>query len=239
MSDKRISDKTSESSNASAESQSAVDSRRFRLGQPVDPIAIVALFLALCSTTWHLIGFFRGASTSLYMPETVEVRASRAGWLTVQTQMSYANKGRVGYNDVVSSEIVRVRVTSGSPSTPPLRLNWQSFVTTDHGPRNEIRIDKDAHPFIVPGSGAVSHQTSFFPRSEYCEGCDKWGNYLKWSDFVDQLNTADKIYFEFVADILDGERVVRRCSMPIDDRAREYMKDNGLFTRTCVPENGS
>lgn len=209
---------------------------RFRLDKSIDPLSIIALILAVLSSAWQLLGYLGGAQVDLILPELVEIRASKAGWTIVNAQMSYVNTGRAEYSAVVEQEFVHLRVLGREPQAQASRsvdLFWQYFITTDYFARNELRTNEDAHPFVAPGAGSVSHQTSFFPRSQYCNECKPYANYLSWSDLLHELEQSDRLEFTFVAKIFNGETIKKFCVMPVDDRMRMLMKKNRLHTREC------
>jgi hypothetical protein len=215
---------------------SAEKDENFRLDKTVDPLAVIALVLALGSSAWQAVGYLQGAKVDFILPELVEIRASREGWMTVNAQMSYVNTGRAEYSAIVQQELVRVRVHGKGPAGQVPRrveLYWQSFITTDYAGKNELRTDEDAHPFVVPGASAVSHQTSFFPRSIYCQGCNQYANYIKWDDVVQETWHGDSLEFEFLARIFDGTIKKKKCVVPLDDRMRAFMKKNRWYSRVC------
>ena len=208
----------------------------FRLDKKIGPLSVIALIVALASSFWQVIGYLQGPKVDFILPELVEVRASRDGWTTVNAQMSYVNTGRADYSAIVQQELVRVQVRRrGAAGQVPRRIElyWQSFITTDYAGKNELRTNEDAHPFVAPGASAASHQTSFFPRTIYCKGCNQYANYIKWDDFLQETLHGDGLEVEFVAKIFNGKTLMKKCVIPLDDRMRAFMKTNRWYSRVC------
>ena len=209
-----------------------VSRTRFVLERRVDPVALVALLLSLGAIVYQFVMSLAGAQIALIQPEQVEVR-DNGPWVIVHAPMSYWNAAR--YNGVVISETATLELPQGDRS---VTLHWQSFILTDPGEADAIDVINDAQPFVVEGNGATSHQTAFYPRNVPCLECsdeERFQNYLRWEDLLTVADTADRLNLTFTAEQIEGKEFVLKCYMPLDDNMRRYMRENGIFTRTCVP----
>jgi hypothetical protein len=214
----------------------ASGAEKFRLGYTIDPIAVAALLLALASSTWQVVGYFQGAKVDLLLPELVEIRNSPRGYTTVNAQMSYVNSGRAEYSAVIRREVVRMLIhTAGVASrlSMPVELAWQSFVITTPE-KGAISTSDDAHPFVVSGASAISHQTSFYPRTQYCKDCPPSANFLSWKDLLSATAKADRLDFQFTADVFGGNRIVKSCSVYVDKGMLDFMQKSNYYTRPCL-----
>ena len=201
----------------------------FRLQRQLDPIAILALVLGLINGGYQIVESRARAEVEFIRPAQVELRQFSDRTI-VHAPMSYSNKARK--NGVISSETVVLEVVRGT-STRRVELHWQSFIVTDHNQEAAIRVIGGAQAFHVEGNGAASHETAFYPRQVPCEGCpdeERFKNYLDWG----VLLKADRVNLEFTVEQIDGDPFVVRCYMPLDGGMRDYMRRNGIFTRTCV-----
>lgn len=146
-------------------------------------------------------------------------------------QMSYVNKGAIGYNATVKSERLRVKVAN----TAPFEYRWFRFVTSDSdGPdgwKLQVTKVRDAGPFPITAGMASSQETLFQPWPKNCSGavsqCSEKQNYVKWDDFIQSLGTsADHIIeFEILADVYErAEPISVKCTVKIEkfDELREH-----------------
>ena len=210
--------------------------RLFRFDRQINPIAVLALALALSSTIYQACGYIAGPTVALLPPDQVEVRAA-GHWTIVVAPMVYANTGRQGYDGLVVSETVTLQVNASdnAPAPGAIELHWQSFGLTDYR-ENERRITGNALPFIVQGAGAISHETEFHPRNVPCVQCAQevqFRNYLSWDELLAAISAADGLNLQFEAQLHGGQRLTTECYMPLDEGMREYMTEYSVFTRSC------
>ena len=210
----------------------------FRFKRSLDPVAVIALAIALVSGCYTLMGYFVGAKVEVLPQGQVEVRASGGGgWTIVRAQMSYVNTGRYGYDGIITSEMVKLEVPKDQANGTTIELHWQSFILPGYR-RDESPPLADIQPVVVDGSGAVSHYTEFHPRNVPCLGCsddERTKNYLSWQDLMKAIDAADRLILTFVADQHNDQRLVAKCYMPINEKMRSYMRKHKIFTRECVP----
>jgi hypothetical protein len=146
-------------------------------------------------------------------------------------QMSYVNKGAIGYNATVKSERVRVKVAN----MKPFEHRWFRFVTSDSGGPDGWKLQvtkvRDAGPFPITAGTASSQETLFQPRPKNCSGavskCSERQDYVTWDYFIQSLTaSADHtIEFEILADLYErAEPISIKCTVKIDklDELREH-----------------
>ena len=205
----------------------------FRLNRGLDPIALVALVLALANIGYQIWESRVGAKVTLIPPAQVEVRADARGYTVVHAPMSYSNAARA--RGSVRSEVVTLRLADG---VEPIDLHWEAFIVTDHNQEIAIENVGNAQAFDVEGGGSTSHETAFYPRYDvHCEQCtqdERYRNFLRWEDFVAVAEETDSIDLRFAAVQVGGEPLVVECRLPLDGRMREYMKSARILTRSCV-----
>ena len=208
----------------------------FGLQRQLDPVALIALGLGVVNGSCQLVSIVVGSQVALLEPEQVEVRR----WgrhAIVHAPMSYYNSG--GHNGLVTSEMVVLEVPAGDINSKSTKLHWQWFIRVDYE-RDAIVNEADAMPFVVAANDGVSHQTAFYPRTKPCLDCtqkERYEDYLLWKDLVEAARTADRLNVTFTVDHADGGTLVAKCYIPLDENGREYMKRNGILTRTCVAVN--
>ena len=185
------------------ESEIHEEHRRFRLGYEVDPLALIALLLALVSAVWQVLGYFKGADIILMAPKWVEIRALNLGGegsnysVYVRSQMSYVNKGRPEYPSVITSEDVRMSYHGnggGIIHFDSIELHgsfWNQTGKAKPGPED------GAHEFMVAGLGVESHEVDFYPERLVCDGCRSDINFIQWSDLVAAVKQGGMIDFDF------------------------------------------
>lgn len=210
----------------------------YKLSRKIDPLAVIALFIAVVTAALQLYDHMVGANIKLFAPAQVELRKSTSGsWLVIHAQMSYVNTGGSGYNGVVEKEYVKLTIpTIEKSGVREIELDWQFFVTSDPV-KDEIRTDKDAHVTIVNGASASSHQTAFYPRTVNCTtpGCNKYPNYIKFTDFLDWVkrDSIKKLSFTFVANVYGGSKPLNvSCTVQVDDNFYTYLS-KGSYSPSC------
>jgi hypothetical protein len=220
----------------------APDAEKLRLGYTIDPIAVAALLLALASSAWQVVGYFQGAKVDLLLPDLIEIRNSPQGYTTVNAQMSYVNSGRAEYSAVIQRESVQVRIHStnvANQASRSFKLEWQSFIITKPEQPNVISTSDDAHPFVVSGASGISHQTSFYPRIQYCKGCPPAANFLSWKDLLSTAAKTDRLDFEFTANVFGGNRIAKSCTVKVDEGMLAYMQKWNYYPSACLPSTDS
>jgi hypothetical protein len=210
-------------------------SSEFKLDRRIDPISTLALTLAALSAAWQVYGFLQGPKVQLMEPTQIEIRNDQ-GWTIIHAQMSYVNQGRAEYPGVISDERVEFTL-AGRPE--PVRLSWQAFIKTDYV-NNQIKVDEDARPFVVPGTSAVSHQSSFYARQIPCKSPDcRYRNFVQWKHFVDAIATAGAMEFRFQADALDGQKLRTSCRAQFDRDLVAFMREHLQIATSCEPKNAA
>lgn len=212
---------------------------RFRLQRTLDPIAMIALMLSLGNIGYQFMVNFGSAEIELLKPDQVEVRqVDRGPWVIVHAPMSYRNTAR--HNGLVTSEFVTLELPEIARKGRALTLHWQSFIRTDPGQEDAIRVDEDAQPFAVNGNQGASHQTAFYPRYvpclNDCSDGEEYRNYLRWEELLTLTEREDRLVLKFTAVLIDGSELDVSCYMPLDGNMRAYMRNHRIFTRTCVAQ---
>lgn len=210
----------------------------YKIGKEIDPVAVVALLIAVVTAVSQLYDHLVGANLKLFTPAQVELRKSANGpWFVVHAQMSYVNTGGAGYNGVIEKEYVKLAIPAKKEkTTKEIELAWQSFVTSDPG-KDEIRTDKDAHVTIVNGASASSHQTAFYPRSVNCNNtkCNRYPNHIKVTEFLDRMrrDSVKELEFTFYAKVYgETEPLSVSCTVKVDTNFYKYLSQ-GNYPPSC------
>ncbi len=202
--------------------------------------SIISLITSVTALGWQIINYMAGPDVMLIAPDQITVGSSeqvnfplRGGGPYVHfiAQMSYVNKGAIGYNATVKSERVRVKIANMAP----FEHRWFRFVSSDSGGPDGWKLQatkvRDAVPFPITAGTASSQETLFQPWPKNCSGavskCWEKQNYVTWDSFIQSLAASPDhiIEFEILADLYErAEPISIKCTVKIDnlDELREH-----------------
>lgn len=206
-----------------------------------DILAFTAFLLSLGGISYQIVTFIRGPDVTLAKPQQVVVymypmRDSKTEYLTLISPVAYVNRGHSQNNALVMKESVSF-VLKGEQKN----YVWHQFVSVSTSSESgvegmktnskiEIRETQLAAPFVVPGSGAVSHYTWFAARYD--------GEYLKKKDF---LQTFEKVRqgtdinwtIEFHSETLNDGNKMSICEVTLTPRLMENIQRFNWVAINC------
>jgi len=166
-------------------------------------------------------------------------------YLVVEADMTYANKGQLGYNDVVKRETVNFV----GPSGHDIVLTWLTFFGySDVNPEKPDELvysgARSAGPEIIPARSAVSHGTRFVPQNAECQRgaqVDCTRNYIPFDDALfDFLKKRESIDLHFVAELYgDNKRRETSCRIYVNQLPMEEFRRKRWAALNCYPITGT
>lgn len=220
------------------------------LDRKTNVLALTSFLLSLIAIGNQFYGYLLGARVELFAPAVIVLseydhgtKAAPARFLAIEAVMTYANKGQIGYNDVVKRETVSFM----GPAGQPVLLTWNDFLegsTADpQNPDRKIYASiKPASPRVIAARDAISHETRFVAFNEECP--DSQAQDCSGKNFVpvDEAlfrylaGQPDAIEFKFTADLY-GDEQPRHAACRILTRQidMEAYRRRGWISLNCYP----
>lgn len=204
---------------------------QFEFERKLDPLALIALIVALANVFYTFIIFARGADLELISPEQVLIRAeeSRSGrkLALFSTRLSCLNRGKPGYPGVIQRATLSTNLGSRS-----VEHQWQDFGYAQvEGGELKLQKNEDSHPVGIEGGGLISKEVFFYPRTNSSGGDN---NFLGWSEFLDLLSRVDHLDFHLTIHVLDGPRQTEVCRVKVTNPLRKRLKEGGWSAPSCT-----
>jgi hypothetical protein len=211
-----------------------------------DILALAAFILSITAALVQLSAFVLGPDVVLVPPEQVTILCVQHAGVEqahFSTTFAYVNKGELGYNAAVAAERLKVNLKGRS-----LDYRWANLETL-YVARGTQDADatlcerpaaaklaranvQPAAPFAINAGSAVSHETTFAPRSS--DKGDPNQNFVTWAKFIELLETGRELSFELIADVIEQKKVVFRCRVDVA-RALPGLKEKGWSAPSCWP----
>jgi len=210
----------------------------------VNLLALVACILSIGSIVLNVTLFFRGSKVIMSSGERVNLiqethpAKGESPFLLINARLDYVNTGAIGRDAIVSKEWVEIYF---SDLTNPYEYRWLHFENyipdkTDKSGGAKQRIKDGAHSFIVPGSDAVSHQTTFAPFSgakAYKE--NSYVTHVKWENFLSYIENKDPMILRFFAqDRRGGSPYEAACTVIITNSVLKALLHSNWATALCI-----
>ena len=197
------------------------------IDRKTDILAFAAFVISITQLIYSLYGFMSGPRVRLYPSEQILMKVveyPRAGrYLMLNTRMAYVNTGQPGNNTAIGKETISFRILGNDGEWRRYEHQWQRFESFDLVGTSLRSIKSEpAIPVPINAGSAVSHETSFAPRSvPGKEGADKWKNFLPWEDFIAALNRMEshgirRLEFTVTAEILGKKPISTTYEVDLD-----------------------
>lgn len=203
-----------------------------------DILAGVAFLLALGSAVVQISFAIAGARTQLFPPDSVVLTfwdyGNDSHYLRIGAPMSYVNKGRIGYNSVVTFEAVEFSLGNSLR-----RQVWGGEYDLQPEGSNLTAERKGASaPFPVNGGSAVSHFVLFASAPTNCSdedsSCGRFMNYLNKSEFLNHISQSTELVFTFYSHILGvRQEEMVRCTVSINQAFFDNLIFNSWISVPC------
>ena len=200
-------------------------------------IALAAFLLASSSVIYQIYNLFRGADIRVFPPNQIFINSefypNSGSYVRFGARLAYVNKAQMGYNDIINKEAIIFSL--GGKTYEQV---WQTFESFD---LKESKLKRnylsDAHPVSVSAGSSESHETYFAPRSVRClrnnENCNKWKNYLKWDDFISEIEKVKDLTFTFNSETYDGSNLEVECTIDVDEALIDRLNKSKWAAPSC------
>src|SRR4051812_40065812 len=193
----------------------------------MDLVSIAAFFLGLVASIYSFAGYIRGAVITLFPSEQILIRPHSYGgpekYVRLGARMAYVNTGQSDRYAIIKREVIRFRLGGAVHEQA-----WQMFETFDASESGLEVVDRiAAHPEVINGGDAISHETYFAPRSSLK------GSFLKWNDFLASLKTANELEFELIGEMYESKPVVAKCTVKISKNLINAIESGREFAPAC------
>ena len=208
-----------------------------------DLLAAAAFVLSISAVTYQLWQFVRGASPTLYAPDTLYIFFDKyANGVTatrIAGQLSFTNSGDAGHNATIRDVSATVSTAKRS-----IEENWLSFAKVSRsGTELVFDINESAHPFVIDGGGASSYLVTFAPRVRDCSelmskiaNCNQAMDFVSDIDFIKDLYASRNLTVAFVGTLFDSrKRLTTSCRTEVTNDLITTIALNSWYAARCVP----
>lgn len=203
-----------------------------------DRIALIALVLSVSNAAYSLFQWWRGADVRMAPPVIVQlqsdcggVRANDDGEVCAKREhvdlvadsFAYTNYGTSSMSAILLHEMALVQ--TGAVET---NVHWKYFVEYVEGQSG--RDAENVAPTLIPGRGALGHETEMLPREDAKGSTDREqrAQFLDWADFTEELQSTQKALIVFTSFVLE-DGVIRRfdaeCKIQFTDEEIRNLQD--------------
>lgn len=209
-------------------------------------LALTSFLLSLLAIGHQAFDYFSGARVELFPPSVVTLtkhdyrtNGVEDSYLVIEAPMTYANRGQVGYNDVVKRETVSFIGPTGKKVTF-VGFTYFNSIENESNPDKLVYTEqRGAYPTLVPARSGISHETRFVPFNEDCRGksgCNERQNFIEFKDALAFLKKQKMLELQFNAELISGnEPRVTRCTLTNISYGANELWSKGWIALNCNP----
>lgn len=206
-------------------------------------LALTSFLLSLLAIGHQIFDYFAGAKVELFPPSVVTLtkhdyhpNGKNDSYFIIEAPMTYANRGQVGYNDVVKRETVSFTGPSGKEVVLEGLYYFNSIEKEGNPDQLVYTEQRGASPVLIPARSGLSHETRFVPFNVDCGGvpeCERQ-NYIRIDDILSFLDKREKLELQFAAELISGsEPRVARCTLT--QLGVSELRRRGWVALNCYP----
>jgi hypothetical protein len=220
-----------------------------QLDRKTNILALTSFLLSLLAIGHQVFDYFAGAKVELFPPSVVTLtkhdyrtNGKEDFYFIIEAPMTYANRGQVGYNDVVKRETVRFTGPNGK-EVVLAGLYYFNSIEKEGSPDELVYTEqRGASPVLIPARSGISHETRFVSFNVNCGGiaeCERQ-HFIHFDEALNFLGKQEKLELQFAAELISGsEPKVARCTLKLTQLGVSELKRKGWVALQCEPSKPS
>lgn len=207
-----------------------------KISRTIDPVALVALLIALVTAFNQAREYFAKYELNDFPLQNVTVVFEGFGsdrkYMSLIFQSSYANTGGRSSAAYVVGEYAEFVIGADR-----FKYKWGDLVSFVANQRDlEISKQSDAAPFMIPYGTVVSRSLRLYPYPTNCadlQNCDRYGQFIDKREFIAAMTIGSEVKFKLRADLSDGTSSAVECSMLVDETMLANLAIQDWYTAAC------